>query len=79
MATDVSLPKTDDKVALVYTKMNGRMAGESFTIDWYDDKSTAIKDDSHFNRKKELPIFENDDFFNAIKHGGNYEFYSIVG
>ena len=60
-------------MALVYTKMDGRMPGESFTIDWYDDKSTAIKDDSHLNRQKELPIFENDDFFSAINYQARWK------
>lgn len=79
LTTDVPLPETDNKVALVYTKMNGRMAGESYSVSWYDDKTAAINDNNNLNEAKELPIFQNSDFFNAIKRGGNYEFYSVVG
>lgn len=76
---DSPLPNTDDTSALVYTKMDGRMAGESYTIDWYDNDPTATMKIDELSTKNNLPIFKDEDFFNAINRGGNYEFYSIVG
>jgi len=74
---DEKLPKTNDLYAVTYTKMNGRMEGESFTKEWFATEDEARK----FIRTldPELPVVEKEDFYALIRKGGNNEFYSVVG
>lgn len=73
------LPETDGKSAIVYTKMVGKMEGESYSLNWYDSKS-QIKDDlQKLEEETNIPAFTDEDFFKAIKRGCNTEFYSVVG
>lgn len=73
------LPTTDGKVALLYTKMIGRMEGSSYPVAFFDTKAELIdfvnkgqKDESLLS----LKFFKDENFFDAIKKGGNYEFYT---
>lgn len=77
-APNVSLPKTKDKLATVYTRMDGRMEGASFSVHFCK-KQSEVSNWLKENNSASLPVFENDDFYEAIKKGGNYEFYTIVG
>ncbi|EKK21195.1 DNA-cytosine methyltransferase [Fructilactobacillus florum 8D] len=77
--SDLPLINRDNQYALIYTKMVGRMAGESYPVKWFDNISNAqlkMKEDSS---QKNIAIYDDQDFYNAIKKGGNHEFYSIAG
>ncbi|WP_448949625.1 DNA (cytosine-5-)-methyltransferase [Latilactobacillus sakei] len=77
--SDYKLPDTKDKTAVVYTKMEGRMAGESYTVDWYGENKTAKNEIKKISNMNSIPIFKNDDFYHAINRGGKHEFYTLVG
>ncbi|MCK8628133.1 DNA cytosine methyltransferase [Fructobacillus cardui] len=76
---DDSLPQVEGKVALIYTKMDGRMAGESYPIQWFDNKSIAEQKLIEYRNKTNTAIYDDLDFYKAIKKGGKHEFYSIAG
>ncbi|MBS9339000.1 DNA cytosine methyltransferase [Fructobacillus sp. M2-14] len=77
--SDLSLPEVDNKFSIIYTKMLGRMAGESYPVKWYESKELADSEIKNRSVADDLPLFEDQDVFNAIKRGGNYEFYSVAG
>ncbi|AHB80353.1 DNA cytosine methyltransferase [Oenococcus oeni] len=75
---NITLPKADDKTALIYTKMAGRMEGLSYVSEYFDNENQSKE---FINREKEsgIELFNNDDFFRAVKKGGNHEFYTKLG
>lgn len=69
------LPHTKDKFAVVYSEMNGRMEGQSHLYsvhNTYDEAKRKIDDNG-------LVYYDDNKFFDAIKHGGKHKFYSIIG
>lgn len=78
------LPSTKDKLALVYTEMEGRMEGSSYSLGFFKDEEemktfanekTSAKDPSF----PLVQLFDNDQFFEAVKKGGQHRFFTIVG
>ena len=79
---DLPLPETKDKVAIFYTKMLGRMEGESYPVGFFDNREELIQfvEEGHKDGSLQyLEFMENEDFFEAIRKGGNYEFFTEVG
>lgn len=81
-AYDLPLPRTEDKVALIWTQMLGRMEGASYPVAFFDDEAELVsyveaghKDGSIAT----LEFLENEEFFEAIRKGGNYEFFTKIG
>lgn len=75
VSVDTPLPDTDNEFGVIYTKMVGRMEGESFLKSVHE----SFEDAEETASSDELQVFDNDEFFVAIKRGGNYEFNSIIG
>lgn len=79
---DLPLPETKDKVALIYTKMLGRMEGASYPVEFFDNREQLIDFVQQGHETGEvsyLEFMENEEFFEAIRKGGNYEFFTELG
>lgn len=79
---DLPLPETKDKVALIYTKMLGRMEGASYPVEFFDNREQLIDFVQQGHETGEVPyleFMENEEFFEAIRKGGNYEFFTELG
>ncbi|BDR57453.1 DNA cytosine methyltransferase [Xylocopilactobacillus apis] len=72
---DMSLPDTENKFSLIYTYMNGRMAGSSYQVEVLKDVESLKRDSKSYS----YSIYDNDDFYKTIKSGGEHEFLTIVG
>lgn len=81
-APDLPLPQTENKIALIWTKMLGRMEGASYPVAFFDDQEELVdfvKAGHEDGSVATLEFFENEDFFEAIRKGGNYEFFTEIG
>lgn len=79
---DLPLPETEGKLALLYTKMLGRMEGASYPVAFFDEQEELVDFVKKGHADGSLPVLEffgNEEFFEAIRKGGNYEFFTEIG
>lgn len=77
-----SLPDTRNKLSLVYTHMIGRMEGVSYSMGSFDDRvemENFIHQNHQENKLQTVEFYDDESFFKAVKHGGDNQFFTVIG
>ncbi|HFI0463227.1 TPA: DNA cytosine methyltransferase [Streptococcus suis] len=65
-----------NKVAIIYTKINGQFEGESYVKGYENNYDSAMSRIESY--KDDVPVLSDDEYLKAIKRKANQEFYSIT-